>query len=92
MPKVQYKGTSHFREITAADWKSVGVEDQGKVVWDRDGTGSPHYPGAAQVHEVNDAAWAYLSEKETPGQFTLVEEAPAESAPAVSTRRGNPPT
>lgn len=31
---VMYVGDAHIREISAADWKQVGVDDQAKVVWD----------------------------------------------------------
>lgn len=31
---VKYKGDSTSRHISNADWKSLGVEDQGKVDWD----------------------------------------------------------
>lgn len=64
MARVQYVGTSNFREITNADWKSIGVEDQGKVVWDRD---------KKEVHEISDAAWAWLNENEK-GDYKLVTE------------------
>lgn len=33
---VKYVGLSHFREIDANSWKSVDVEGQKKVRWDRD--------------------------------------------------------
>jgi hypothetical protein len=32
---VAYVGLAHVREISAADWKNIGVEGQAKVVWDR---------------------------------------------------------
>ena len=32
---VKYIGTADVREIDAAAWRNVGVEDQGKVVWDK---------------------------------------------------------
>lgn len=32
---VQYIGTADVREIDAKSWSQVGVEDQGKVVWDK---------------------------------------------------------
>lgn len=32
---VRYVGSSDVREITAAQWKKAGVEDQKKVVWDK---------------------------------------------------------
>lgn len=32
---VEYVGGAHVREISAADWKSVGADGQGKVSWDR---------------------------------------------------------
>lgn len=32
---VKYVGTADERIISAADWKSIGVEDQTQVKWDR---------------------------------------------------------
>lgn len=32
---VQYVGGADVREIDAKSWSQVGVEDQGKVVWDK---------------------------------------------------------
>lgn len=32
---VQYVGGADVREIDAASWKNVDVNDQGKVVWDK---------------------------------------------------------
>lgn len=32
---VKYVGTADQRSIEAKDWKSIGVEDQGKVVWNK---------------------------------------------------------
>lgn len=32
---VVYVGTADVREIDAASWRQVGVENQQKVVWDR---------------------------------------------------------
>ncbi len=31
MPKLRYVGGSHYREITKANFKSIGVEDQDKI-------------------------------------------------------------
>jgi hypothetical protein len=31
---VKYVGTADVREIDANAWRNVGVEDQGKLVWD----------------------------------------------------------
>ncbi len=75
MAKVKYIGTSNFREITAADWKSVGVEGQETAVWDRDDTRLRK--GASQIVELNDAALAYLQESEK-GAFEVVEDKPEE--------------
>lgn len=83
MPRVQYVGTSHYREFTAADWKNVGVEDQDKVVFDRDnrgGDGVHSGRSLAQVHEVSEAAAQYLMEKEPKGDFKLIEDEPADPA------------
>lgn len=79
MAKIQYTGLSHFREITAADWKSVGVEDQNKTVWERD---------AETVLDVSDAAAEYLLKKEPKGDFKVIEDdEPEEVAPIEN----NPP-
>lgn len=32
---VKYVGTADERVIEAKDWKSLGIEDQSKVVWNR---------------------------------------------------------
>lgn len=32
---VQYVGGAHIAEITAAQWRQVGVDGQEKVVWDK---------------------------------------------------------
>lgn len=31
----KYVGTADVREIDAAAWRNIGVEDQGKVVWSK---------------------------------------------------------
>lgn len=72
MPRVKYKGTSNYREILAADWKSVGVEDQGKVVWDRDNARG--VVGAKPIQEVSEAAAQYLLDNEPEGDFEVLED------------------
>lgn len=79
MQKVQYVGLSHYREFSAADWNSLGIEDMGKTVFDRDNRGGDnvHAKGKslAQVHEITDAAADYLM-SEYPGEFKVVEDTP----------------
>lgn len=67
MPKIQYTGLSHIREISNADFKSVGVEDQNKCKWVRD---------ERTVLDVSEAAATYLLEQEPKGEFTLIEDEP----------------
>lgn len=33
---VKYVGTADSRSIDAASWRSIGVEDQARVTWDKD--------------------------------------------------------
>lgn len=85
MPRVQYKGSSHYREFTKADWTGVGVEDQNKVVFDRDsrgGDGAHSGASLSQVHELSEAAAKYLLENEPKGEFVIVENS-AESTPPL---------
>jgi hypothetical protein len=77
VPKVQYVGTSNFREITTSDWKNVDVEDQSSTVWDRDNLRTRK--DAKKVLEISDAALAYLMENEK-GDFKVIQESP----PAVT--------
>ena len=60
MTKVQYVGLSNYREITSKDWKSIDVEDQETVLWDRDETNPDKRKNAELAHELSDAAWAWL--------------------------------
>lgn len=78
MPKVKYVGSSNYREISAADFKSVGVEDQSGLVWDRDDRRDRR--GAAVIHDVSEAAATYLIEKEPTGDFEIVKEEAPERA------------
>lgn len=32
---VKYIGTANIRKISASDWRSIGVEEQTQVVWDK---------------------------------------------------------
>ena len=52
---VKYVGTADERVITAADWKSVGAEEQGLVRWDR----SNRFQ--VPVAELNKAALEYIA-------------------------------
>src|SRR5215213_11929235 len=68
MPKIQYIGISHYREITKDDFKGAGVEDQEGVGWDRDNRRDKE--GFSQVNEVSEgAAGLLLKDKE----FTAVD-------------------
>lgn len=78
MKKVQYVGDSHYREITTADWKALGVEDgPGKTVWDRDNRGGdgvhPRGKTLAKVHELEDDAADTLVAA-MPKEFKVVDE------------------
>lgn len=85
MPKVKYVGTSNVREISAADWKSVDVEDQDKVVWDRDN--KRLVQGGKQVQEISDAAWEYLQSAGDSKDFVLVEDSAATGTGSTTTGR-----
>lgn len=87
MAKVRYTGTSNYREITAADWTSVGFPDQGKTVWDRDNARG--VVGARQVHELSDEVAQWLLDNEPKGDFEIEEE----TAPGVTdtTKPPKPP-
>lgn len=65
MKKVQhaYINTPHIRTISAADFKSLGVEEQGKVEWN---------PGNRHVAELSDEAAAKLLEAE-PGEWRVLD-------------------
>lgn len=55
---VKYVGTAHIREIDAAAWKSVGVEDQNKVVWNKANNWT------VSVQDLSDGAVAWMEENE----------------------------
>ncbi len=94
MQSIKYVGTSNYREITAADWKSLGIEGQSGVVWDRDSTNVLHKRGAKQVHDLEDAAVEWLLANLS-NEFEVVEtssepisEVPTiEPAPPVAKRK-----
>lgn len=69
MKKVQhaYVNTPHLRVITAADFRSLGVEDQERAVWE---------PKNGHVVEVSDEAAAKLLEVE-PGEWRVVDGDPS---------------
>lgn len=62
MRNIKYVGIADVRELDAAAFKSVGVDDQNKVVWDT------RKPGG-NVQEVSDAAAEYLLSDTERGQF-----------------------
>lgn len=65
---VMYVGDAHVREISAADWKQVGVEDQGKVVWDNRVRGKNIVP----LSELSQGAIEYCEQFDD--GFVLVDE------------------
>lgn len=87
MVKVKYTGTSNYREITAADWTSIGFKDQGKTVWDRDNARGT--VGAKQVHELSEEAAQWLLDNEPEGDFEILEEE-ANDADAGNATDANP--
>lgn len=66
MKKVQhaYVNMPHERIITAADFKSLGVEEQGKAVWE---------PKNRHTVEISDEAAAKLLEIE-PGEWRVLDD------------------
>jgi len=46
--------TSDARSITESDWKSLGIEDQGKVVWDKSNKFTAEVSDAAAEWLVQD--------------------------------------
>lgn len=66
MPKLKhaYAGSPHTRVIRAADFRSLGVEDQDKVEWS---------PKNKHVAELSEAAATALMELE-PGDWELIDE------------------
>jgi len=56
---VKYVGTADQRVIEAKDWKSVGVEDQGKVVWDQKNKFT------VPASELNEGALRYADEDDS---------------------------
>lgn len=65
---VKYIGDAHVREISAADWKNVGVDDQKKVVWDNRVRGK----NIVLVSELSQEALEYLDRYDD--GFVLVDE------------------
>lgn len=65
---VMYVGNAHIREIDAASWKQVGVNDQGKVVWDNRVRGKNIVP----LSELSQGAVEYCEQFDD--GFVLVDE------------------
>lgn len=63
---VKYVGTANVREIDANSWKSIDVEDQGKVVW------SQKNRWKVPATDLSEAALRYLDEDDS--GFVVVEE------------------
>lgn len=57
----KYVGTANRRKISAADWNSIGVEDQKQVVWDKDNKFtvpvSDLQPGAVKYLDETDSGF-----------------------------------
>lgn len=70
--KIVYKGAAHFREVTAGDFKSAGVEQEGFT--------KTSFPRNVAV-EVDDSVAEVLLNDKRFGKFA---EAPAEKAEASS--------
>lgn len=74
---LKYKGASHYREVSAADFKSLGVEDQGKIrVAGESALVRNHDYDTPQVVEVSEDAADALLDIE-PDDWEITEE-PAE--------------
>lgn len=56
---VKYVGTADERVIEAKDWKSLGIEDQGKVVW------SQKNKFTVPASDLNEAALRYADETDS---------------------------
>jgi hypothetical protein len=65
---VMYVGMAHVREISTADWKQAGVNDQKKVVWDNRYRGKNIVP----ITELSAGALEYLDAIDA--GFVLVDE------------------
>lgn len=87
MTKVQYAGLSNYREITTKDWKSVGVDDQETVLWDRDGTNPDGRKGAFLAQEISDAGWAWL--KANDKEFKEVKDDTPDELPGLQDPEAN---
>lgn len=73
--KLKYTGQSHFREVAAADFKSLGVEDQNQVKIARhDIEGADNWRNYKTEVEVSDAAGAKLLELEPTEWAEVTEE------------------
>lgn len=77
MAHIKYTGTSHFRELLAADFKRLGVEGQKKTVWAR-----------GEVLEVPDEVAEVLIDS-LGDEFDLVDDDETDEAPEPMTDRAN---
>lgn len=55
----KYIGTADVRKISAADWRSIGIEEQTQVVWDKSNGFQ------VSVSELTEAAVKYLDETDS---------------------------
>lgn len=77
---VRYTGQAGIRKISAADFKSVGVEDQNQIeVAGRNLQDAALAQKLGNTVEVSEAAAKYLTEKES---FELVDNQPPSSSSA----------
>lgn len=78
MPKLQYVGQSHFREISAADFKRVGADGQGKIRVARSDIFPEHNPDNVPTEvEVSDEAAGWLLANEAADWKTVEPDASA---------------
>jgi len=82
MPKLQYVGQSHFREISAANFTSIGAEGQKKILVARHDVFPEQNPNNVPTEvEVSDEAANWLLANES-SDWKVVEDAPASDASA----------
>jgi hypothetical protein len=73
MPKIEYVGTSHYREISKSDWKSVDIEHDAIKLARYDLRRSENLRGLPQSVEVSDNVLEFLN-REEPGQFRVIQD------------------
>jgi hypothetical protein len=73
MPTVKYVGTSHYREITKADWKSVDIDHEPLKLARHDLRRAENLRGYSQTAEVSDDVLEFLN-REEPGQWKVIDD------------------